>query len=321
MASNPRYNPNNISRDLPGYLSDPAKPMYHRAAMGLYEPGSVIKIFESFALMEELGYSADHTESCMGQYIYGDMKIHCHKRAGHGSISLTNAVKLSCNIFFYKSVRELGATRLHYWMTKFGFNEKTGIDLPHEYSKPYPLPRRTADLIQLSIGQLDLNLNALQIQTALCAIANGGKLYKPRIAKKILPPEVLDPNAEAVIEFMPEEKLPPLDAAPKTFETIRQSMWEVVNNVGTGRRVKNSDFVLAGKTGTAQTSFPGKTHAWFVCYGPYEDPTIAITVLAEHSGHGGEVASPLIVPILEEYLSSPVIAQFNPGQEDDHVDD
>lgn len=311
MVSNPRYNPNNVSRDLPMYNMDSSRPMFHRAAMGRYEPGSVIKIFEAFALMEELGYTTAHKESCGGEYWLGGSDfIHCDKREGHGWLDFTGAIRLSCNIYFFKTVKELGYNRLLYWMSQFGFNAKTGVDLPIENYTPYPKPRYPADLVMLAIGQSGLLLNPLQIHTAVCAIANGGKFYAPRIAKKIISPESLNPDAKPVQEFLPVEKSAPIEAAPETWEAVRHAMWEVVNNWGTGRRVKNKDFVLAGKTGTAQNSGPD-THAWFTCYGPYENPTIAITVLLEHSGHGGEIASPLVVPILDEYLSSPTIAQVN----------
>lgn len=319
MASNPRFNPNNVSRDMREYQNAVGNPLYHRAVKGLYEPGSVIKVFESFALMEELGYTAEHSERCIGQFPLGNRFIHCHKREGHGVYNLTNAIRQSCNVYYYRTIKELGFNRLHLWMTKFGFNEKSGVDLPYESYAPYPVSRKYSDLIYLSIGQGNLTLNPLQIQTALCAIANGGKLYRPRVAKKILPPEERNPDADALVEFLPEEVPRMIEAATETFETIQHAMWEVVNNIGTGRRVKNSDFVLAGKTGTAQTSGPD-THAWFVCYGPYEDPTIAITILAEHSGHGGENASILLPTILEEYLSRPVIAQIDQEPEITHVD-
>ncbi len=319
MASNPRYNPNNYSQNLSRYESDPRDPLYHRAVLGTYEPGSVMKIFEVVALMEELNMPPTHTESCGGLYLYGGTsgKIHCHKRAGHGSVNLTDAVRRSCNIFFYKTVQDLGFERLYYWMTEFGFSNKTGIDLPYENVGKYPTmqnlhsSQRLSELIMLGIGQGSLVVSPLQIHTAVCAIANGGKLYPPRLAKKILPPDVIDPDAKSLVPLNESREPKTIEASPETWENVQHAMWEVVNNLGTGRRIlpliEREDFVAAGKTGTAQNSGPD-THAWFVCYGPFEDPTIAITVLVEHSGHGGDVASPLVAPIINEYLESPAIA-------------
>lgn len=309
LASSPRYNPNHYRRDFGTNYFDPEKPLYHRAVAGAYEPGSVIKIFEAVALMEELGMSPLHGESCPGLYFYPGFgkPWRCHKKGGHGSINMYDAVCLSCNVYFYKTVNKLGINRLFLWMSKFGFNDKTGVDLPGEKFAPYPNPNTKSPwyggyTINLAIGQGELRLTPVQVNTAVCAIANRGKLFQPRVAMKVLAPGERSVNGKAVKRFEPVMVADPIDAATKTWDAIHKAMWEVVNNPrGTGRRVKNEDFVLAGKTGTAQNP-RGDNHAWFVCYGPYENPEIAVTIILENAGHGGEAASPLIVPILDAYL-------------------
>ncbi len=308
MASSPRFDPNDFSQHAVEYFTDPSAPLTNRAIAGKYPPGSVQKVFEVFALMEELHYTKNHTEYCPGIYKpFGGDGWRCHKREGHGNVNMIDAVCLSCDVFFYKTVSQLGIERLFTWMSYFGLNEKTGIDLRGEQFEPYPNPAKKmidkheswypGDTINASIGQGLILLTPIQISTGICAIANRGTLYHPQVAQKIV-----SPDNQTVKTFEPVA-YGEIEASTKTWETVHEAMYEVVNRPyqGTGRRVKDEEFVLAGKTGTAQV--PGdKTHAWFVCYGPFENPQIVITILIEHGGHGGEHASPLAKQLLDVYL-------------------
>ncbi len=303
MASSPTFNPNYFSRDFRKYTEDTSRPLLNRAISGTYPPGSVLKVFEVFALMEELKISSKHTEYCPGFFSLGGSRPQrCWKREGHGTVSLIDAVSVSCDVFFYKTVHDLGIERLYPWMCDFGFNDKTGIDLRNELNVPFPSPNTIYPwypgyTINTSIGQGDVCLTPIQISTALCAIANGGTIYPPRVAKKVVSP---DGTVIKTFDPVPAGKI---EASTKTWEAARKGMWEVVNRKwqGTGRRVKRDDIELAGKTGTAQSNREDP-HAWFVCYGPFEDPSISITILIEYGGHGGEDASPLVHRLLDVYL-------------------
>ncbi len=313
MASNPRYHPK-YYRD---YLYAPNRPLFDRAIQGKYEPGSVFKIFEAFALLEELKISPDYEVYCPGVYTNWDLKMRCHKATGHGYINLYDAITLSCNVYFYTMVGEKmcvdGGRRLRKWAMNFGFEDKTGIDLPDEAAATIFPSKETerftaqkkwyhGNAISHAIGQGGVLFTPLQVNTALCAIANGGTLYKPQLAQKII-----SPKGESIKNFEPEIA-GKIEASTKTFEIVKKAMWEVVNNPrGTGRRLggfKDVDFTMAGKTGTAQPGNRGVPHAWFVCYGPFEKPEIAITVLIVNGGHGGDVASPLAKQFLDIYLGN-----------------
>ena len=320
LATNPRFNPNHYIRDFGKNYFDPEKPLYHRAISGRYPPGSVFKIFELFPLLEELKLEANHTEYCPGLFIYpgSEKPWKCDKEEGHGSVSLIDAVCLSCNVFFYKTVEKLGINRLYYWMDKFEFNDKTGIDLPGEEAVPFPSPKTISPwfagyTINMAIGQGDIHLTPIQIHTAAVAIANGGYFYRPQVVNRILEEGERSPEGKALVEFAPQMFADPIQASTKTWEIVRRGMWEVVNNPrGTGRRVKRNDFVLSGKTGTAQNP-GGLPHGWFVCFGPFDKPEVVITVLVENCGHGGEMASPLASRVLDVYLQDreELIASLN----------
>lgn len=309
MASNPRFDLNEVRNKWGSYLLDPQKPFLHRAVAGKYEPGSVFKIFEAFALIEELKLNPEYEVFCPGHFDIWGNTWKCHKEQGHGRVNLYQALCLSCNVYFYDMVGTKLAypdgRRLYKWASEFGFTDKTGIDLPDEPAAAiFPSKDTTRGYTQgvgvnNAIGQGGVWFSPLQVNTAVCAIANGGILYKPRLAQKIL-----THDGELVQTFQPDIA-GQIDASTQTFEIVHKGMWEVVNNPrGTGRQLKvYDDFVVAGKTGTAQPGGRIKIpHAWFVCYGPFENPQIVITVMLENAGHGGEEASPLAKKILDVYL-------------------
>ncbi len=296
MASNPRFNPHHPS----AYMNDPKQPLFHKAVSGFYEPGSVFKVFETLALLETEGFHVNPTDTvfCSGVFTLGGNPWRCHKREGHGHLDMYGAVAKSCNVYFYTKISQLGFDRLYPWLSEFGFNRLTNIDLPNEKIEPFPTPKYKGDTINMSIGQGDVLLSPIQVATALNAIANRGTVYQPQLAHKILAPD------EQVLQVFKPKVAHQIEAATKTWDIIHQSMWDVVNAGGTGRRIlmPDDDFEIAGKTGTAQTSIGDLTHAWFVCFAPYDEPEIAITIITELAGHGGEQAAPLARQLLDVYF-------------------
>ena len=305
LASSPRFDPNLYNEKFREYNFDRDNPLYHRAIRSQYAPGSIMKPFYCAALLEELNTPVSATVYCPGHVlIYGqDKKCHIWHdyHRGHGAMNMIQAVQLSCDCYFYKMVgQELKMNRLFPWLVNFGFKGPTGIDLPGErFNYPLPTPNTVSpgEMINLSIGQGSLALSPLQISTGLCALVNNGALYQPRVAKCVVSPT----DREEIYTFDPVE-VRKIEAKPSTWETCHKAMWEVVNtDRGTGRRVRNEEFVLAGKTGTAEVGGGREPHAWFVCYGPFENPEIVVTVLVENSGHGGEIASPMAMKMIEAY--------------------
>ncbi|MBZ0258183.1 hypothetical protein K8I31_19110, partial [bacterium] len=252
MASYPRYNPHR-----PGdYMNDKEQPLFHKAVAGSYEPGSVFKVFELLALLEDESshVSPNDTVFCPGYFNIGSWIWRCHQKGGHGHLDMYGAIAKSCNVYFYTKISQLGFDHLFPWVADFGFNRLTGIDLPNENYVPFPT-RATkkvwvpGDTVNISIGQGDVLLTPIQVATALNAIANRGTVYQPQLAHEILAPD------EHVLQVFEPKVNHQIEAATETWDVIHQAMWDVVNAGGTGRRIKyaDDDFEFAGKTGTAQT--------------------------------------------------------------------
>lgn len=302
MASSPRFDPNNFSEDYNNLKNDPSFPMLHRAIASSYPPGSIFKIYEALGIMEGMKYSDKHSEFCPGFFSMAGAAHtwKCHKLTGHGQVNLVDAIRLSCDVFFYKMGLQLGINGLYDTAVQFNLDRLTGIDLKGESIRPYPSLYTwrkdwyPGDTVNAAIGQGKVSLTPLQIQTGLCAVANRGTVYTPHIANRIV-----SSTGELVLPIEPKVANV-IKASTQTWDAIHKGMWAVVNSLGTGRRAQDKQIAISGKTGTAEV-FEKTPHAWFVCFAPSEKPEIAITILLENAGHGGEVASPLAKKILEVY--------------------
>ncbi len=317
MAGSPRYNPNTYRRDAGRLSNDTSHPLTHRAIAGLYPPGSVFKIFESFGLLEEGIINQNSREFCPGYFSLGQNQIwRCWRKYGHGNVGIVEALRISCDVFFYKSGKELGITKMARWAENFHLGMKTGIDIPYEKWVPFPSkltkrPWYAGYTINTAIGQGDVLVTPMQLGVAVSAIANGGTIYAPRVAAGV----VHSTSGETWIEPFPPKVTGTIKASPKTWDLVRRGMWEVVNaDNGTGRRCQIVGFPMMGKTGTAEKP-PLEPHAWYVCFGPVSPPVgdagldkdnipeIVVVFLLEHGGHGGESASPVVKDFLEFYLN------------------
>lgn len=305
MASSPRFNANEYNEKFGRYLLNPEAPLLHRAIQGKYPPGSVFKIFEAFALLESEKINPKSTVFCPGFFERWGIRWRCHLKHGHGHVDLYEALRVSCNVYFYEMVgKRMGIRPVEQWCNYFGLTQKTGIDLPEE-TNPALFPSRDTMRdwapgvpVNNAIGQGGILMTPIQISTGLCAIANGGKVYPPRVAKRIV-----NQHGDVIETF---QSLPSgiVEAATKSWDAVKLGMWQVINQGGTGRRIKDESsatFTLLGKTGTAQAGIGRQDHAWFVCFGPQENPEIAITILVENSGHGGEIASPMAKVLIDLY--------------------
>ncbi len=317
MASSPRYNPNTYRRDAGRLANDTTHPLTHRAIAGLYPPGSVFKIFESFGLLEE-GIVNENTEQfCPGHFSLGVNQIwRCWRKYGHGNVDIVEALRISCDVFFYKSGKALGITKMARWAENFHLGMTTGIDIPFEKAESFPSmatkrPWYAGYTINTAIGQGDVLVTPMELAVAVSAVANGGTLYYPRVASGV----VHSTSGETWIEPFPPKVAGTIKASPKTWDLVRRGLWEVVNTPnGTGRRCWIAEFPTMGKTGTAEKP-PLEPHAWYVCFGPVSPPVddtgpdkdnipeIVVVFLLEHGGHGGESASPVVKDFLEFYLN------------------
>lgn len=329
LASSPTFSQEAFERGLTTQEwqkinNDKSHPLENRAMKGQYPPGSVFKIVMAVAGLEEKVVTPGTMISCTGALPVGNHVFHCWRKRGHGGVELHRAMVHSCDIYFYEVGRQLGIERIAQWSRRFGLGAPTGLDLDKEMSGLAPSiawkkarfnqPWHEGDTISVSIGQGYNLVTPIQMARVVAAVANGGIIYKPYLVEK-----VESPAGEILYQAKPEVQSR-LGASRANLEAVRQSLVGVVNN-GTGKAARLPNTQVAGKTGTAQVvaidrdnpkkkkSRRTEDHAWFVAYAPAGEPQIAVAVLVEHGGHGGEDAAPLARRVIIAGLSGPKVAQ------------
>ena len=294
MASAPGYNPEIfISRKKSGAVSavlrDEDYPLLNRAISGAYPPGSVFKVVVATGALETGKARLQTDFSCEGAFSLGRHTFRCWRKDGHGRQILTDAIKNSCNVYFYRLGLVLGVDSMSEFAGKFGFGARSGIDLPGEAKGILPTRKWKkkhlnekwfkGETVNYAIGQGYLLCTPLQIARMMSVFANGGFLVKPYIVSKV---GDVDTASMSKIE---------LDISPQSIKTVRSGMRDVVNDPrGTGMKAKLSEVVVAGKTGTAQTARK-KNHGWFAGFAPFEDPKLTVVVFDEYGGKGGYYAA------------------------------
>jgi penicillin-binding protein 2 len=285
MASFPAFDPNTINKDFADLLSEEGmgryRPLLNRAIKGQYPLGSVFKVVTATAALESGAITTTTTFHCSGSMKVGRRAYHCLGR--HGDLNVLDALKRSCNVFFFSAGRAAGGPALTEWALRFGLGRATGIDLPGESTGNVPTAPSTGDVLNLSIGQGRLIVTPLQVARLMAAVANGGELVTPRLQLTA-----------------PPGPTRPVGFSEKTLEVLRAGLFKVVNERGgTGySRVRSDKIVIAGKTGTAQAGSKGD-HAWFGGFAPYHEPRVSFAVVIEYGGHGGAVAGPVAQAMAE----------------------
>jgi penicillin-binding protein 2 len=322
LVSKPDFDPNLFARGISPETwkrisENSSHPLQNRAIQGQYPPGSVYKIIMAIAGLEEKIITPETTFQCSGALPFGNRDYLCWKKEGHGRISLRRAIVESCDVYFYNLGLRLGVDRIAKYAMGLGLGRVTGFPLGHEKAgliptsswkmKRFGIPWQAGENLSIAIGQGFNLVTPLQVACTLSALANGGKLYRPRIVQAIKAP-----HGETLKEFPPEDAKT-LHISPETLEILREALWGVVNSPGgTGGRARIDGFDVAGKTGTAQVVqrregrgelYPAEQqdHAWFVCFAPARQPQITVVALIEHGGHGGAVAAPVAKKVLENY--------------------
>jgi penicillin-binding protein 2 len=313
LASAPRFDPNVFSGDsgqVTALLESPGNPLFDRATRMALPPGSVFKVLTAIALLHTDRLTAGDPFDCRG-YLHDPAAQRCQvfRRfgMGHGTVTLSEALARSCNVYFFHYAGAMGIGPLDDWAARFGFGGPTGVDLPGEPAGnvPSPVARQSAagpvwqtrDTQALAIGQGELTVTPLQVARLMAAVANGGRLVTPHVAIRLGLPESADGTLDDV--RMAAQLDVPLPRAieglnSKHLDTIRQALVEVVAAPdGTGHAAYLPSIAIAGKTGTAETS-AGADHAWFAGYAPADAPRVAIVVVLEHAGDAGEAACPVV---------------------------
>jgi penicillin-binding protein 2 len=322
VASFPAFNPNLIvgadnASFLRQLLLDEARPFRNKVLQDHYSPGSTFKPFTGLAGLNKHFITPSYEHYCSGNYRIHKTHWRCYERKGHGPINLTNALKVSCDSYFYELGHRMGLETLAQSAAKVGFGRKTGIDLAGETAGI--LPNREyyqkrlgyvapGFVVNMAIGQGDLAVTPLQLVTAYAALANGGTVYRPQLVREILDEEghVLNRYEKEVTSSVAEESA--------SFKEILSGMSNVVSPSGSAASVRyrpeNKDifdwikangFNIVGKTGTAQVvklskaidhlrpedvEYKHRDHSWFAGVFPEVNPEIAVVVMTEHGGFG-----------------------------------
>jgi len=319
MVSLPGFDPTAISRGLSEeayneLVSNDTDPLLNRVISGVYSSGSTIKPFIATSALEfgviDEGTAFETPPFIeIGQWKFLDWK-------DHGYTDVRTAIAESNNIFFYALgggwgpvKNPLGPSGIEKGLDRFGFGIETGVDLRGEQKGFIPNPQWKKQLTgeswyigntyNLAIGQGDLLVTPIQIANATSAIANSGTLYLPRSVSKI----IKDEN-HSVIELKEKDFINRKNIfSQDNLRIVREGMRKTVTE-GSAYSIFKNEFVtsVAGKTGTAQFGNEDKTHAWFTCFAPYEQPELVLTVLIEAGGEGYETAAPLAKDILGHYF-------------------
>ncbi len=328
MYSSPSYDPNSflfgISKDEWQLIrNNPLKPLINKTLSGLYSPGSTIKPIVALSALENNVVDTKFKVKCTGKIELYGQTFHCWKEKGHGWVSLNNAMKQSCDTYFYEVARLLGVDRLNITAEKFGLgkkvlgdyfdNEKKGL-FPNTKWKKNNLGRGwvLGETLITGIGQGYIQSTPLQLCMMTAQIANGGYAIKPKIIVDDKPISLEDAKAlmqEDILEGFGKK----LFKDEKNIKIIQEAMFSSTNErFGTSYRSRIDDpkYQFAGKTGTAQVKriskrereldleleqipYKDRDHALYVAYGPYANPRYALSIIVEHGGSGSKAAAPI----------------------------
>ncbi|QQY07527.1 MAG: penicillin-binding protein 2 [Candidatus Xiphinematobacter sp.] len=324
MVSVPSFDPNKFvpaisARDWNALITDPTNPLINRS-IGAYAPGSVYKIVTALAgLPKGLGH---RPFTCTGGVQYGNKYMQCwvvqrHLRS-HGTLTLSEALEVSCNAFFYQYGNAAGIDQIAKTGGMLGLGQKTGIPLAGESSGLLPTPGWLVTLnpaekwsagytANTSIGQGFVLTTPLQMALLTATIANGGVTYYPRLIDRIVSvnDRVITREPTRIIRTNLLDKGGG-GIQPEDFKLVRDGLWKVVNSErGTGGKVRIQNISVAGKSGTAQfwRDRIKDNRVWFVAFAPFEKPKYAVCVMVEGARSGGGVAAPIVKKILWDILA------------------
>jgi len=329
MVSSPTFDANKFVhgiafKDWQDLINNDKKPLMNKSIAGLYPPGSTIKPIVALSALENDVISPNTTTECKGEIeLYGH-KYHCWKEKGHGFLRLREAIKQSCDIYFYEVARRLGVDRLAETATKFGLGNKVFDILEEEQSGLVPTTQWKLENIGLGwvlgetllagIGQGYFQTTPIQLCLMSAQLANGGYKIKPRI--------IYDEQALQTTAGTWGEQFRQLYRNQENVKFVLDAQFGATNEpMGTsyGSRHVKPEYIFAGKTGTSQTRtiteeerelklkqkdlpYERRDHALFTAFAPYKNPRYALSVLIEHGGTGASIAAPIAKKIIKKVI-------------------
>lgn len=337
LVSSPSYDPNLFvdgitSKQYKALLDDPNKPLFNRAMLGSYPPASTVKPFIAASALSEGVISPKTVIYDPGYWILpGTTKRYRDwLRWGHGPVNVTKSIEESVDTFYYQVAYDMGIDRINFWMSKFGYGEKTGLDFSSNEENRGILPNREwkrrrykqswlqGDTIPVGIGQGYWTVTPVQMVKALTILINEGKTYTPHL--------LMYKRSEQLDQTLPQqERVPPMEDSPlmqliptKNWQIAKEGMYRVMfGSRGTARKIyADAKYKAAGKSGTAQVyglksdevynanHIPEhlRDHALFIAYAPFDKPQIALAIVLENGGGGSSQGGAVAKHILDYYL-------------------
>ncbi len=337
MASFPAYDPNEIigrnnRKVFQRLTTDPLKPWLNKAIQEHYAPGSTFKAITAVAGFEHGMLKQTDHKTCRGTFYLGRNSWRCFKREGHGTIDVVDALKTSCDVFFYSLGYELGPEKLAETARLLGFGRKTGVELDMEIpgimpDKAYYQKRlgyySPGLVVNSAIGQGDVTTTPLQLAVAYDALVNGGTLYKPQLVREIrdVHNNLIQKKEPIVASHLKESE--------ESLQLVKEGLAHILEPGGTANSVlyrgdlpelskwlRESGIKIGGKTGTAQVvrlsksvkhidpnavSYAHRDHAWFVGFAPADKPEIVVVAMTEHGGFGGTASAPVVLEVIKTW--------------------
>ncbi|MDD2794282.1 penicillin-binding protein 2 [Acidocella sp.] len=327
MASSPSFDPSLFDKGVPqatwnAWMADPGHPLQNKAVAGLFAPGSTFKPTVALAAMKAGTLTAETILTCPGFFKLGDHVFWCDNHMAHGSITVTTALQVSCDVFFYQVALGVGIDRIAEMATLMGLGTDLGVDLPNaetglvptlDWARQHGIHWVEGSTVVQGIGQGYTQLTPLALATMIARVATGSAVG-PHITRRIA--------GTLQIGSTPGD-WPVLDVDPAHLAVVRQGLFEVVNTpAGTAyaNRLDLPNVQMAGKTGTAQVhdntaaekrqGFNDLTMAWaarpnalFVAFAPYDNPRYAVAVVIEHGNYGGVAAAPIAHTLMTHALT------------------
>lgn len=313
MASQPNFDPNDFStgvspKNYAKYIFDTLRPLYNRAIAAQSPTGSTFKMVTASGALTAGVVKADDVVYDSGAWYCHGVTFRDIAAGGFGNITISQAIASSSDGFFYQMADRLGHVRLRHYAREFGLAHRTGVDIPGEQDgnwptnewmmKVYNLPLEPSDVCQLGIGQGAYQATPVQMANAVSAVANGGTLYRPHIAQK-----VVDPQGHVLKNFE-RQVMHRVGVQKAALAVVRLGMSRVTAAHGTAYGLAIEGVPFGGKTGTVETDGGhGPNTTWFVAFAPVVHPKIAIAVYMERTGgYGANVAAPVAQQIIAAYF-------------------
>ena len=312
-ATYPTYDNNEWSEKYSEWAEDSNSPLWNRATMSVYEPGSTFKPLVAIAALEEGIIDADYKVYCNGSYTYySDHTYYCAHYNAHGTNNVVDALDQSCNVFFYDVSRQLGISKMEQWAAAFGLGQKTGVEISEATGQmSSPEERQAAggvwypgDTITAGIGQCDDQFTLLQLCNYVATIANGGTRYVPHFIKEVKSADY----SETILKKDPEVAQK-ISISETTLNLVKAGMLKVGTTGFCQSAFADLPITVAAKTGTSEVSkvIDGKyiegNNGFLISFGPYENPEIAVAVVIE-TADAGSLTAVVAADIYDYYFST-----------------